>query len=50
VASAKIPRDRIGRARQICDRGGIWMMRLGINLVEYPGFPSGSRFERRAGK
>jgi UDP-GlcNAc:undecaprenyl-phosphate GlcNAc-1-phosphate transferase len=48
VASAKIPRDRIGRARQICDRGGIWMMRLGINLVEYPGVPSGSRFERRA--
>ncbi len=36
VASAKIPPDSIGRARQICDRRGIWMMRFEINLGEFP--------------
>jgi UDP-GlcNAc:undecaprenyl-phosphate/decaprenyl-phosphate GlcNAc-1-phosphate transferase len=36
VASAKISRDSIGRARQICDRRGIWMKRLDINLREFP--------------
>jgi FlaA1/EpsC-like NDP-sugar epimerase len=40
LASAKIPLDSIGRARQICDRKGIWMRRLDINLAEFPaGFP-----------
>jgi UDP-GlcNAc:undecaprenyl-phosphate GlcNAc-1-phosphate transferase len=37
VASAKIPRDSIGRARRICDRTGIWMMRFNVDLERDPG-------------
>ena len=36
VASARISQDRTCRARKICDRRGIWMRRLGINLAEFP--------------
>lgn len=32
IASGKIPRAHIGRARQVCDGRGVWMMRFNADL------------------